>query len=260
MFNPITFTTSQWFFAPLLIFGRYALVSSLLYSVFYLWKRKAWLNRKIQSKFPQNRDYRREIGYSAITSIVFALVSWLSLGTSFRQYTQFYTDIHQHSILYLVLSIPLTLLIHDTYFYWIHRLLHVPWWYKKFHRLHHTSINPSPWAAYAFHPVEAVLEAGIVPLLLLIMPMHPISFFSFITLMLWFNVYGHLGYEVFPRAVYTHPIGRWLNSGVYHNQHHERFQGNYSLYFVFWDRWMGTLRSDSAEKIEQVHRQIEQEA
>jgi sterol desaturase/sphingolipid hydroxylase (fatty acid hydroxylase superfamily) len=30
--------------------------------------------------------------------------------------------------------------------------------------LHHFSANPSPFAGYAFHPLEALLETGIIPL------------------------------------------------------------------------------------------------
>ena len=39
-------------------------------------------------------------------------------------------------------------------------------------------------------------------------------------------------------------IGKWINTSVSHNQHHQKFNGNYGLYFLFWDRWMGTLRND----------------
>jgi sterol desaturase/sphingolipid hydroxylase (fatty acid hydroxylase superfamily) len=91
------------------------------------------------------------------------------------------------------------------------------------------------------------------------MPLHPISFFAFITLMLLFNVYGHLGYELFSRKTYEHPIGRWLNSSVHHNLHHEKFTGNYGLYFTIWDRLCGTLREDSLDKIDQVHGKIRSE-
>jgi len=256
MFNPNEFSEYQWLIVPFIIFGRYFVTCLILYALFYLWKRRAMLYRKIQQRFPKDADLRREIGYSALTSVIFAVVVWLCLGTPFRAFTQFYANVHQHSLLYLVLSIPLTLFIHDAYFYWIHRFMHWPAMYRLVHLTHHKSVNPSPWAAYAFHPAEALLEAGIIPLLLLIMPLHPISFFGFITLMLLFNVYGHLGYELFPRKVYEHPIGRWLNSSVYHNQHHERFHGNYSLYFTIWDRLMGTLRADSVDKIEEIHHRI----
>lgn len=244
--------------APLVVFGRYFLVCSILFGWFYGWKRRAWLNRKIQSRFPNAVDLRREIGYSLVTSVIFAGMTLLWLATPLRAYTKFYTEVNAHGWLYLVVSVPLLLVIHDAYFYWIHRLMHQPKLYRLAHLVHHKSVNPSPWAAYAFHPVEAILEAGIIPVLLFLVPVHPISFLAFVTLMLWFNVYGHLGYELFSQKTYTHPLGKWLNSSVHHNLHHEKFHGNYGLYFTFWDRLCGTLRSDSAEKIAEVHQRIAQ--
>jgi Delta7-sterol 5-desaturase len=246
----------QWLLAPIFIFSRYLFYAALLYGVFYIWKRREWFYLKIQQKFPSDKDLRREIGYSILTSFIFGLMAWLFIGTPIVKYTQFYRDISAHGIGWLVLSVPLTLLVHDTYFYWMHRLMHHPKLYKKVHLVHHKSVNPSPWAAYAFHPSEAFIEAGIIPVLLFLMPLHPVSFLSFVTIMLWFNVYGHLGYELFPKKIYAHPLGRWLNTSIYHNQHHERFDGNYSLYFTFWDRFCGTLRTDAAAKVAEVHDRI----
>jgi lathosterol oxidase len=258
MFGPPDFNLFKLFLAPLIVFGRYAFAALIAYSIFYLWKRCGWLYLKIQQKFPGDADFRREIGFSALTSLIFGVIAWSILGTPLRAYTQFYTDAHQYGIVYLLLSIPVSLAIHDTYFYWMHRLMHHKSMYRIVHLVHHKSVNPSPWAAYAFHPIEAVLEAGIVPILLFCLPMHPISFFAFITLMLWINVYGHLGYELFPRSFYDHPLGRWVNTSVHHNLHHERFTGNYGLYFIFWDRLMGTLREDSVEKADAVHERIKE--
>ncbi|MFN0176869.1 MAG: sterol desaturase family protein [Saprospiraceae bacterium] len=253
MFNPTEFSAFQWLLMPMFIFGRYVVLTAVLYFVFYVWKRRAWFYRKIQQRFPTPTDYQREIGYSALTSLIFGGVAWLCLGTSFHSFTQFYTDIDQYGVGWLIVSIPLTLLIHDTYFYWIHRLMHWPPVYRLIHLTHHRSVNPSPWAAFAFHPMEAVAEAGIIPILLLVMPLHPISFFGFVTMMLLFNVYGHLGYELFPIKMYKHPLGKWLNTSIYHNLHHEKFTGNYGLYFTFWDRLCGTLREDGLQKVEEVH-------
>lgn len=249
--------SEHWLIAPLIIYGRYFLLCGWLFVLFYLWKQRAWFYRKIQKKFPARADYLREIGYSALTAVIFAGMGWLWLGTPLRAYTRFYTDISEHGIVYLVLSVPVLLFLHDSYFYWMHRLMHHPRLYRHIHLVHHRSVNPSPWAAYAFHPVEAVMEAGIIPLILLLVPVHPVALFTFVTLMLWFNVYGHLGYELFPKKMYEHPLGRWLNSSVYHNRHHERFQGNYSLYFCCWDRWMGTLRPDNEVQVAAIHDQIE---
>lgn len=258
MFGPSDFNLFKLCMAPLMIFGRYFFACMLAYGIFYVWKRRDWLFLKIQQKFPSDNDFRREIGLSVLTSLIFGVIGWSILGTPLRAYTQFYTDIHQFGIVYLLLSIPLSLVIHDTYFYWLHRLMHHKTLYRIIHLTHHKSVNPSPWAAYAFHPLEAILEAGILPLLLFCLPMHPVSFFVFITMMLWINVYGHLGYELFPRRFYDHPFGRWINTAVHHNLHHERFDGNYGLYFTFWDRVTGTLRADSLEKADTVHKRIQE--
>ena len=39
-------------------------------------------------------------------------------------------------------------------------------------------------------------------------------------------------------------FGRWINTSVAHNLHHEHFEGNYGLYFLVWDRRIGTIRED----------------
>ena len=256
MFLPIDAPFYKWLIAPFIIFGRYFLLCSWLFALFYLWKQRDWFARKIQQRFPRQADYQREIAFSAGTALIFGAVAWLCTGTPLRAYTRLYTDVHDYGVGYLVVSVLVILFLHDTYFYWMHRLMHHPRLYRYVHLVHHKSVNPSPWAAYAFHPVEAVLEAGIFPLVLFLIPAHPVALFSFVTLMLWFNVYGHLGYELFPAKLYRHPLGRWLNSSVYHNLHHERFAGNYGLYFTFWDRWMGTLRPDSAAKVDEVQARI----
>ena len=256
MFDPSKLQGIQWGIIPIIIFGRYLVMAGFAYLIFYVWRRQALLRRKIQQRFPRSSDYWREIGYSALTSLIFGVTAWLCLGTPLRQYTQFYSKIDQYSITWLLLSIPLVIIIHDTYFYWMHRLMHHPKVYRRAHLVHHLSVNPSPWAAFAFHPLEAVAEAAIIPILLFSLPLHPIAFLSFVLFMLVFNVYGHLGYELFPKRMYKHPIGQWINSTVYHNLHHEKFQGNYGLYFTFWDRICGTLRQDSADKVMQVQERM----
>ena len=54
-------------------------------------------------------------------------------------------------------------LMHRRAFYWMHRFMHLPGIFKAVHKVHHLSHNPSPWAAFSFHPLEAIIEAGILP-------------------------------------------------------------------------------------------------
>jgi sterol desaturase/sphingolipid hydroxylase (fatty acid hydroxylase superfamily) len=128
--------------------------------------------------------------------------------------------------------------------------MHNKFFYSVVHRVHHLSTNPSPWAAMAFHPIEAVLEAGILVIIPFIMPVHPLAIGFFLLFMMIYNVYGHLGYELYPKRFSKSKIGKWINTSISHNQHHQFFTGNYGLYFLWWDRWMGTLRNDYDEQFD----------
>jgi sterol desaturase/sphingolipid hydroxylase (fatty acid hydroxylase superfamily) len=143
-------------------------------------------------------------------------------------------------------------LLHDTYFYWTHRAMHHKKLFRAMHLVHHKSVNPSPWAAYAFHPLEAIVEAGIFAVFLFTIPIHPLHLLVFFFAMIVYNVYGHLGYELYPAGFSKHWLGKWINTSVNHNQHHQHFKGNYGLYFTFWDRLMGTIRADYDQRFEEV--------
>ncbi|MDR3714873.1 MAG: sterol desaturase family protein [Puia sp.] len=227
------------------IADKYYLIAGTAFVLFYVVfkKRVSW--KKIQPGFPRGRDYRREIFFSTLSIIIFALPPQVILQSNgIRTHSTFYKDISRHGWVYFFLAFPLMLLIHDTYFYWMHRFIHHPKLFKWFHLVHHRSTNPSPWAAYAFHPLEAFLESLIFVVFLFTIPVNKWLLLIFFVISLSYNVYGHLGYELYRPGFYRHWFGRWINTSVSHNMHHRYFSGNYGLYFLFWDRMMGTLRRD----------------
>lgn len=246
------------FFAILaVIFLRYVFLASIAFLIYYVIRKKSISFRKIQLKFPVLKDYQREFLYSVSTAIIFATMGYLFFFGPLAKYTMIYRDISQYGLVYFFLSIGLTLLVHDTYFYWTHRWMHQPSVYKYFHRVHHLSTNPSPWAAMAFHPLEAVVEFGIIAIVPFLFPIHPLAIGLFLLTMMIYNVYGHLGYELYPKGFSKSRVGRWVNTSVNHNQHHQYFTGNYGLYFLWWDRWMHTLRTDYDEAFDQVKSRTE---
>lgn len=219
---------------------RYLLFAGGAYLFFYVWRRRQWLARRIQPRFPTTEQLRLEIGYSLLTALIFTGVFAATFALWQHGFTRIYTEVAAHGWPYLALSVALLMLLHDTYFYWSHRLMHHRRVFKYVHRVHHLSHNPSPWAAYAFHPLEAVIEVGILPLAVLVLPVHPLALAIFGLYTFIFNVMGHLGYELLPPALHRHWLGRWLNTGTHHNLHHQLVKGNYGLYFNLWDTWMGT--------------------
>ncbi len=169
-----------------------------------------------------------------------------------RPYTQIYSDVDKYGWGYFGFSLVLVLLIHDAYFYWAHRAMHHPRIYRFVHRTHHRSTNPTPRAAFAFHPLEAVVEAGIIFFIAFLFPVHAGVILLFVLVMTVYNLYGHLGWELYPAGMARHPIGRWINTSVSHNQHHKHAHSNYGLYFLWWDRWFGTLHPDYESAFERT--------
>jgi lathosterol oxidase len=231
---------------------RYLIIAGIAWLVYYKFLRNKILFKKIQQRTPSGNDYLREISYSVLTVFIFAAVPWVLLSDPVKPYTQYYQDIHEHSMLYFWIAFPLMFILHDTYFYWMHRALHHPKLFKLFHLVHHKSTNPSPWAALAFHPLEAITEAGIFAVFVFAMPIHLIHIVVFFLVMMVYNVYGHLGWELYPKGFSRHRLGKWINTSVNHNQHHQYFKGNYGLYFLVWDRLMGTLRNDYEQRFEEI--------
>jgi lathosterol oxidase len=80
--------------------------------------------------------------------------------------------------------------------------------------------------------------------IIFVVPMHPLALIVFQTISTAVNIYGHSGYELYPPGWSHHALGRWINTSVAHNTHHATARHNYGLYFLWWDRWMGTLDPD----------------
>jgi sterol desaturase/sphingolipid hydroxylase (fatty acid hydroxylase superfamily) len=227
-----------------IILMRYVVLATVAFLLFYVFKKRQWLYKKIQQHFPSSSDYLREILYSITTSVVFTGIGLLVFASPFERLTQAYYKISDYGIAYFIISILVMILVHDTYFYWTHRWMHRKSVFRMIHKVHHLSTNPSPWAAFAFHPIEAVIEGGVIVLIAVLFPVHPLAVGIFLLFMMAYNVYGHLGYELYPKGFSSTGLGRWVNTSINHNLHHQRVAGNFGLYFLWWDRWMGTLQTD----------------
>lgn len=252
---PIEFSTFEFagivFMANLL---RYLVMAGVAFVIFYVVFKKQFSFSKIQQKFPKNKDYFREIGYSFLTFIIFTMVGIGLYNPVVRPYTHTYYDISVFGYFYLFFSFFLLIIMHDTYFYWAHRFMHHPRVFKFFHHVHHQSTNPSPWASFAFQPTEAIVEAGIFVIFAFTIPVHIYVLVAFLFFMTAYNVYGHLGWELYPKGFEKNILGRWINTSISHNLHHQYFKGNYGLYFMFWDKWMGTVSANYDTKFQSLPR------
>lgn len=217
---------------------RYLIAAGALATLLLVFS-KALERRRIQLTLAKSSDVRREISYSLLTVLVFSLSGFgVHIGSEYDVFKIY--DGTLPSAARLLLEFVAIVIAHDAYFYWAHRAIHDRKLFRLFHRIHHKSRTPTPWAAYAFAPLEAVVQAGILPVAALLFPMHELTVLIFVTHMIIRNVIGHAGFELFPVWWMDVPMLRWITTTTHHDLHHFTGRYNYGLYFTWWDRWLGT--------------------
>jgi len=232
--------------------GRYLVATVVMTEVIALVLRSPLRVRRLQARVPTMADRRREWSASFRSVIVYALVATPALWLTANGHT---AGIYQgEPTLPEVLAYVGALLIaHDTWFYWLHRAMHAPAMFKRFHRLHHKSVTPTLFAAYSFNALEAVFEALFVSLWVSFVPTPFIAMFSFLGIMIIRNVMGHVGVELMPRGFADHWFWGLLATTTHHDLHHNgSFTHNYGLYFTVWDRVMGTEHPNYREILREV--------
>lgn len=222
---------------------RYLLGVGLVLVVLFIFFRKYSLQRRIQKRRATSADVKREMLFSFFTTAVYALVGLFTVRVEQSGHSLIYMDVAVYGWFYTLLSLPLVLIAHDAYFYWVHRAMHHKALFKSFHRLHHLSRTPTSWASYSFAPGEAVLMALFMPIIVVLLPLHVSVIFIFLAVMIVRNAMGHSGVEFHPPWWVDTPLDA-LTTPTHHDLHHQKFNGNYGLYFTWWDRWMGTEFSD----------------
>lgn len=203
----------------------------------------AWLTHRRLPDYHAKlgEQIRKEIGWSLASAAIYGIpagvVAW---GWQERGWTRIYTHWDALPLWYLPLAPLIYLFLHDTWFYWTHRLMHRPAWFRVMHAVHHASRPPTAWAAMSFHPWEAITGAIVIPLLVLVIPIHVAMLGLVLLVMTVMGVTNHMGWEMFPRKLVHSALGGWLITASHHQRHHEEYRCNYGLYFRFWDRLCGT--------------------
>ncbi|RBR17615.1 uncharacterized protein FIESC28_06439 [Fusarium coffeatum] len=150
----------------------------------------------------------------------------------------------------MALQIVLCFIMEDAWHYWFHRALHYGPLYKAIHKMHHTYSAPFGLAAEYASPIEtALLGIGVVgcPVVLLAITgeLHLFTMYTWITLRLFQAIDSHSGYD-FPWSL-RHFLPVWAGA-AHHDLHHEKFIGNYSSSFTWWDYCLDTEAGADAHK------------
>ncbi|MGZ3181595.1 MAG: sterol desaturase family protein [Telluria sp.] len=205
------------------------------------WLMREWRAAPLQEKVSSKRQVFKEMRTMAFALPVLGSFIPLVLVLGLAPHVNLRRPPLEHGWGWLVASFLLMIVVQDTWFYWSHRLMHVRGWYRWIHLRHHRSVSVNPWSTYSISMAEALVDSMSALFILLLIPASGITLLAFTVFNSAYAVYGHLGYELFPRRFLAGPVGRWINTSTAHQAHHAKVRYNFGWYFLFWDRAMGTL-------------------
>ncbi|KAJ5360314.1 Fatty acid hydroxylase [Penicillium concentricum] len=225
-----------WFFAMIM----YLLGSLLLYHTLFdkrLLQHPRFLPNQIKLEINQ--------GISAIP--VMALLTVPFFLAEIRGWSKLY-DLTSDSPFfgYTLLQYPLFICFTDSGIYWIHRALHHPRIYRWLHKPHHKWAVPTPFASYAFHPLDGWSQSLPYHVYPLVFPLQKGAYLGLFIFVTMWTVLIH-------DAEYM-PASEIINGASCHTMHHLHFNYNYGQFTTAWDRLAGTYRKPKGDSFMESQR------
>lgn len=239
LLNHMNIVVLRW---ALLLF-RTAYIFAPMIFIFFIWK-PTWIAQfRVYDSNGRKHLWIEEILRSIVSLSTYSIpVLCMLLTKQYLDYSMMYTEIEQYGTFYFVASILIFITFIDTCFYWCHRWMHTYSFLKKTHSIHHRSYNLSPASAYSFGLKEAFINMAPYWFLVMVMPWHPYAVLIFTFLAISHLGYIHLGYDFAYDFKRKNLVLKWLNTSTHHALHHQHGEGNYGLFFTFWDKLMKTER------------------
>ena len=134
--------------------------------------------------------------------------------------------------------------------------MHHPKIFRYTHKAHHFSTDPSPFTSLAFQFIETLAENFVGIILPFLMPIHWYVILIWQIISFSNNFIAHLGYEVYPTFWIKTSLLKFKTTSTHHNMHHRYFNGNYALYFTWWDKLMGTEFKNYENSFLEIHNRV----
>lgn len=234
--------------------GTSLAIFGVLYYVVWVLAGNKLQHRKIQlSKRAGWTQIKEETLHSSLALLGSTVFTLMVLSLKAQGLTKFYAETGKYGMWYEVFTVVVMLFVGDAWFYWLHRGMHHPKVYKYVHALHHRSLDVNPFTSNSFHIVESLaLTVWVLPLVL-VMPVSLTSLGVMQALGTFNNLKSHLGYELYPKF-FTIPPFNMLVTATNHSLHHTQYNGNYGLFFRFWDILCDTELNTTVSTFEDIHK------
>ena len=203
--------------------------------------------RKYNPSFQGEKRRQFLFGKQVYDNMFRSLVFGLPIWTAYEVFYDWaaangrvpYLSFQDNPILFVALFF-LILVIRETHFYFIHRLIHWGPLFKYIHSVHHLNPNPGPWSGLAMHPIEHLLYFS-GTLIHFLIPSNPLHFIFHLQHAAIAPATGHLGFEGLRYK------GKPVASDYFHYLHHRYVTCNFGSDMIPWDKWLGVYYDGTGE-------------
>lgn len=133
-------------------------------------------------------------------------------------------------------SLAFFIFLDDFLYYWMHRFLHIGWFYKKIHSVHHRQTRTFALAGNYMHPAEFLMTISLLMLGPVLLQSHYLTVYAWVIFRQLEAADGHAGYDFRWNPLNWFPF---YHGPVYHDFHHKRFLGNYAGFLSWADAVFG---------------------
>lgn len=160
-------------------------------------------------------NHRHEIVAGTCNMVMCAILSGLLTTYLYNGgFTTLYFNVTDRGVLYLVMSTAATFMFIEAASYYMHRLLHGPFLYKRIHKHHHRYHSPTAFASVAMHPVEVLTYQSILIVPMFIVPLHAVAYVFLLLYVYYFGMIDHSG-------IMMDSWLPWQPPTLFHDDHHK---------------------------------------
>jgi sterol desaturase/sphingolipid hydroxylase (fatty acid hydroxylase superfamily) len=216
--------------ASVLIFLYFILLYFLFAFLFEkgitLLAKKKWIS-KIDHRPLMEDQEKKEKRNSVLSMLIFGLHTIPVLWVIRMNWTTVWED----TPLLILASLVIVFLWNEIHFFMVHRLLHIPYFMKTVHKVHHRSRTPTIYSIFSFHWFEAFLLGTVSLTYILIFPFSPLVLGIFPIVSIVLNFIGHCNYR------FGNGTGRsWKLFATHHNEHHGKGRQNFGFAINWLDK------------------------
>jgi len=169
-----------------------------------------------------------------ISYLILSLLYWENIGNTYYDINTSFLGLNPY--FYLFLTIPVNLLLMDTFFYFLHRIAHISILYNNIHNYHHKYRPITSWISRVSHWIDSNIENIAFTMPFVLIP----TYFPLMWVLLMFTFYW--GCLIHDNKLDLN--NKYINCPISHGIHHKYGKDNYnfSYYFTHWDRICGTYK------------------